>query len=91
MKFSKVHEQTHTFSLYGFLQHVKQEYTVVLIQTFRPSAHMQFFVEWLLADSCPRRRETLRLMGVRTHHDSSNSRRAVVLNIAFNGSAHTSR
>jgi hypothetical protein len=45
----------------------------------RPSAHMQFLVERLLAHSCPRRREPLRLMGVRTHDDScSNSRRAVV-------------
>jgi hypothetical protein len=34
----------------------------------RPSAHMQFLVERFLADSCPSRRETLRLMGVRTHH-----------------------
>jgi hypothetical protein len=43
--------------------------------TLRPSAHMQFLVERLLAHSCARGREPLRLMGVRTHDDScSNSR-----------------
>jgi hypothetical protein len=41
----------------------------------RLGAYMQFLVERLLAESCARRREPLRLMGVRIHHDScSNSR-----------------
>jgi hypothetical protein len=34
---------------------------------------MLFLVERLLADSCPHRREPLRLMGVRTHYDTVSS------------------
>jgi hypothetical protein len=52
--------------------------------TIRLGAYMQFLVERLLAESCALRREPLRLMGVRIHHDScSNSRWAVVFYLNF--------